>query len=84
MSGHHRARTTGLRILLKSRSANMDACRLLQSIAMHLRHHRMRDEASHSILVLLHEVPLQMVLLGPLALRLCQSLLLIDLLSIVW
>lgn len=47
-------------------------------------HHGMCSEAGRSVLVLLHEVPLWMVLLGPLALRFRQSLLLVGLLSVVW
>jgi hypothetical protein len=47
-------------------------------------HHGMCSEAGRPVLVLLHELSLEMVLLSPLALRLRQSLLPIDLLSVVW
>ena len=47
-------------------------------------HHGMHNEAGRPVLVLLHELSLEMVLLSPLALRLRQSLLPIDLLSVVW
>ena len=63
-------------VLLQRGTTDVDACGLVMRVAVDHWHQQMRTKASSAVGLLVHELTLLLVLLGPLALLLGEALLL--------